>query len=68
VKRYTKVLTAAFVLVLLIGVCGGFVHASSKVRIALVLASTTDDMAWSQSMYEALLALQNQLVRTKWNW
>jgi basic membrane protein A len=65
VKRYTKVLTAAFVLVLLIGVCGGFVHASSKVRIALVLARTTDDMAWSQSMYEALLALQNQLGKDK---
>ncbi len=64
-KRYSKILSAAFVLVLLIGVCGGFSQASSKVRIALVLASTTDDMAWSQSMYDALLALQNQLGKDK---
>jgi len=64
-KRFTKGLTAVFVLVLLVGVCVGFGEASSKVRIALVLASTTDDMAWSQSMYDALLALQKQLGKDK---
>ena len=62
-NKFTKVLTAAIVLGLFVGVCvlGGFVEANNKVRIALVLASTTDDMAWSQSMYEALLALEEQV-------
>lgn len=62
-NKFTKVLTAAIVLGLFVGVCvlGGFVEANNKVRIALVLANTTDDMAWSQSMYEALLALEEQM-------
>lgn len=45
-NKFTKVLTAAIVLGLFVGVCvlGGFVEANNKVRIALVLAST--QMTW----------------------
>ncbi|KKM11507.1 membrane protein [Clostridiales bacterium PH28_bin88] len=34
---------------------------TEKVRIALVLPSTVDDMAWSQSMYEGLKAVQEKM-------
>lgn len=40
---------------------GGGAGPSSKIRIALVLPSTVDDMAWSQSMYEALKAVQKEM-------
>lgn len=36
-----------------------------KIRIALVLPSTVDDMAWSQSMYEGLKAVQEKLGKDK---
>jgi len=34
---------------------------SDKFRIALVMPSTVNDMAWSQSMYDSLLAIQEEM-------
>ena len=34
---------------------------AQKIRIALVLPSTVDDMAWSQSMVEGLKAVQKKM-------
>lgn len=36
-----------------------------KIRIAMVIASTVDDMAWSQSLYEALKAIQQEMGEDK---
>ncbi|MCL5038379.1 MAG: BMP family protein [Firmicutes bacterium] len=38
---------------------------SEKIKIALVLPSTMDDMAWSQSMYEGLKAVQEKMGKDK---
>jgi basic membrane protein A len=40
---------------------GGHEAAAQKIRIALVLPSTVDDMAWSQSMVEGLKAVQKKM-------
>lgn len=34
---------------------------SEKFRVALVMPSTVNDMAWSQSMYDSLLAIQEEM-------
>jgi basic membrane protein A and related proteins len=39
----------------------GAVEASDKVRVALIIPSTIDDMAWSQTMYEGLIAMQKEM-------
>jgi len=39
--------------------------AAQKIRIALVLPSTVDDMAWSQSMVEGLKAVQKKMGEDK---
>lgn len=54
------------VLVLAVGMVGcrsgsGVTQPREKMRVALVLPSTIDDMAWSQSMYEALRNVQNEM-------
>lgn len=46
---------------LLVALCGGGGQTADKIRIALVLPSTVDDMAWSQSMYEGLKAVQKEM-------
>jgi basic membrane protein A and related proteins len=64
------VLAMVLALSLLIAGCGGTekkpdapkadAPKTQKLKIALVLPSTVDDMAWAQSMYEALKKLQSQ--------
>ena len=57
------------VLVVLLGVVVLFAAAvgegAEKIRIALVLPSTVDDMAWSQSMVEGLKAVQKKMGADK---
>lgn len=44
---------------------GSQAQQSQKVRIAMVIPSTVDDMAWSQSMYEGLKAVQKKMGEDK---
>ncbi len=39
--------------------------AEEKIRLALVIPSTIDDMAWSQAMYEGIKAVQTELGEEK---
>ena len=39
--------------------------AEDKMKVALVIPSTIDDLAWSQAMYEGLKAVQNELGADK---
>ena len=59
----TYFLVALVAMALLVAGCGGSQSSnppakeapkSQKIKVALVVASTIDDLAWSQSMYEAL--------------
>jgi basic membrane protein A len=59
-KRRALFLAVVLALCVLITACAG-AGGSEKVRIALVLPSTIDDLAWSQSMYEGVLAVQEAL-------
>ncbi len=69
-KILQVVLAMVLALSLLIAGCGGTEQKpaapkadapkTQKLKIALVLPSTVDDMAWAQSMYEALKKLQSQ--------
>lgn len=77
-KRIAIGLLVVLVLVLLAG-CGGKPATegnkpaaepakeakTEKVRIALVLPSTVDDMAWSQSMVEGIKAVQDKMGQDK---
>lgn len=53
----------AFTLILFVTCFVGMstVSAEEKVRLALVIPSTIDDMAWSQSMYKGIKAVQEKL-------
>jgi len=68
-KILSILLATVLALSLLITGCGGDQKPAApkadapktqKLKIALVLPSTVDDMAWAQSMYEALKKLQSQ--------
>lgn len=69
-KILSMLLTLVLALSLLLAGCGGAdqkpaapkaeAPKTQKLKIALVLPSTVDDMAWAQSMYEALKKLQSQ--------
>lgn len=72
-KKVLVVLLAALVLFVFTG-CGNKETAketaskekkAEKIRIALVLPSTVDDMAWSQSMFEGLKAVQKKMGEDK---
>ena len=39
--------------------------ADDRIKVALVIPSTIDDLAWSQAMYEGLKAVQNELGADK---
>jgi basic membrane protein A len=45
--------------------CGTGAALPGKVKIALVLPGTVDDLAWSQSMYEGVVAVQKELGEDK---
>ena len=68
-KILSMILAMVLAMSLLIAGCGGDKKPAApkadapktqKLKIALVLPSTVDDMAWAQSMYEALKKLQSQ--------
>ena len=70
-KIFSMVLAMILALSLLVAGCGGAekkpeapkkaeAPKTQKLKIALVLPSTVDDMAWAQSMYEALKKMQSQ--------
>jgi len=70
-KIFSMVLAMILAISLLVAGCGGAekkpeapkkaeAPKTQKLKIALVLPSTVDDMAWAQSMYEALKKMQSQ--------
>lgn len=64
VNRKLRSLLTLFLVVALLAGCrgaGGGPQPSSKIRIGVVLPSGVDDMAWSQSMYEALKGVQKEM-------
>ncbi len=67
-KKVLVILLAALILFAFTG-CGSKESATDKkeekIRIALVLPSTVDDMAWSQSMVEGLKAVQKTMGEDK---
>ncbi|MEW6229805.1 MAG: BMP family ABC transporter substrate-binding protein, partial [Bacillota bacterium] len=60
-KRIGLLMSLALVVVLFMALCAGPGQTADRIRIALVLPSTMDDMAWSQSMYEGLKAVQKEM-------
>ena len=68
-KLLAMILALVLSLSLLVAGCGGDTKPAApkadapktqKLKIALVLPSTVDDMAWGQSMYDALKKMQAQ--------
>ena len=60
-RKYMMFIFSVLIVVTLLAACGGGGTTSEKVRIALILPSTIDDLAWSQSMYEGVKAVQAEL-------
>ena len=61
-KKYVMSLLVSLLVVATLTACGaGREAAPEKVRIALILPSTIDDLAWSQSMYEGVKAVQAKM-------
>jgi basic membrane protein A len=61
-KKYVMSLLVSLLVVATLTACGaGREAAPEKVRIALLLPSTIDDLAWSQSMYEGVKAVQAKM-------
>lgn len=63
-KKFSLVLVLIMVLSILLSACAGQAQ-SDKVRIALILPSTVDDMSWSQGMTDALKAMQTEMGKDK---
>jgi len=66
--RKNRIVLAAFLALATLMVFGagyGYGAPAKKIRIAMLMASTIDDMAWSQSMYEGLKAVQKELGADK---
>lgn len=59
-KTMVRVMVGVLVSFAVLAGAGGEA-AAQKIRIALVLPSTVDDMAWSQSMVEGLKAVQKKM-------
>lgn len=61
-RKYAMFVFSALLVVVLFGACAPPTPvAPEKVRVALILPSTIDDLAWSQSMYEGVKAVQAEL-------
>jgi basic membrane protein A len=60
-RRSILIVLALFLVVGLAVTTYDGARAQDKVRIALILPSTIDDMAWSQGMYEGVVAAQEEL-------
>ncbi|MFN8376293.1 MAG: BMP family protein [Anaerolineae bacterium] len=56
-KRLISVLVVALVLLTLTGI----VRAQEPVRVAIVMPSTITDISWSQSLYEGLVRVQEEM-------
>jgi basic membrane protein A len=70
-KKFTWLVTFVLALALMLSACGGAAApaggstAAGKFRVAVILPSAKNDMAFSQSMYDALLAVQNDMGADK---
>ncbi len=65
-KRWSLILAVILILTTVLTACGGKQEAQTeKIRLALILPSTIDDMAWSQSMYEGVMAVQKTMGEDK---
>jgi basic membrane protein A len=61
-QKRTFAFTAVVIIAAMLAACGGGPAAvTENVRIALILPSTIDDLAWSQSMYEGIKTVQADL-------
>jgi len=60
-RKNVMFLCTVLLVVAMITACAKQQAAPEKVRIALILPSTIDDLAWSQSMYEGVKAVQAKL-------
>ena len=64
-SRIVVVAILAFAMLIAAGSGPSYSAPAKKIRIAMLMASTIDDMAWSQSMYEGLKAVQKELGTDK---
>jgi len=70
-KKYTWIVSFVFVLALVLSACGGAKPteapkpAATVFRVAVILPSAKNDMAFSQSMYDALVAIQKEMGADK---
>ncbi len=66
-KKYTWLFTLVLAFVLIISACGSpapvvtQAPAATPFRVAVILPSAKNDMAFSQSMYDALVAIQKEM-------
>lgn len=63
-KRVSLVVVLVMILAMLLSACSTQT-ASQKIKIALVLPSTVDDLSWSQGMTEGVKAAQKELGEDK---
>jgi basic membrane protein A len=64
-SKKTRLVTAFMLLALLVAACGsgggGEAGGDGVLRVAVIMPSTINDLAFSQSMYDALLAIQEDM-------
>jgi basic membrane lipoprotein Med (substrate-binding protein (PBP1-ABC) superfamily) len=70
-KKFTWIITFVLALALVLSACGGAKAteapkpAAGPFRVAVILPSAKNDMAFSQSMYDALVAIQKEMGADK---
>jgi len=64
-KKFAWLLTLIVALSMVLSACGGGAPATTapaeKFRVAVVMPSAINDLAFSQSMYDALVRIQNDM-------
>ena len=60
-----SVISFLFIFVVIFSLTGIVSAEDEAVSIAMIFPSTIDDMAWSQSMYEGVMSLQEELGETR---
>jgi len=63
--RIAVMVILALAMLMAFGSAPGYGAPAKKIRIAMLMASTIDDMAWSQSMYDGLKAVQKEFGADK---